>query len=67
MYRTGNKILLAICAYNFVLFVGAKIFYVKVNKNRAARWDPMTQEEKEHYLATTSDQGNKRLDFRFAH
>jgi hypothetical protein len=27
----------------------------------------MTAEEKQHYLATTTDKGNKRLDFRFAH
>jgi uncharacterized protein YpmS len=67
MYRTGNKVLIAICAYNFALFIGAKIFYVQVNKKRAAKWDAMTQEEKEHYLSTTTDKGNKRLDFRFAH
>jgi len=27
----------------------------------------MNKEEKEHYLTTTTDKGNKRLDFRFAH
>jgi hypothetical protein len=32
MYRTGNKILLAICGYNFVLFIGAKLFYVWRNR-----------------------------------
>jgi hypothetical protein len=67
MYRTGNSVLIAICAYNIIIFIGAKLFYVRVNKNRAAVWDAMTQAEKEHYLATTKDAGNKRLDFRFAH
>jgi hypothetical protein len=33
MYRTGNKILLAICAYNFSLFIGAKLFYVWRNRS----------------------------------
>jgi|TARA_R110002003_G_scaffold214_44_gene16372 hypothetical protein len=49
------------------VFVGAKIFYVRVNANREKKWNAMSQEEKQHYLATTTDKGNKRLDFRFAH
>jgi uncharacterized protein YpmS len=67
MYRTGNSVLIAICAYNFVLFIGAKLFYVHINKKRAAVWDAMSQQEKEQYLTTTKDEGNRRLDFRFAH
>ncbi|OCK75436.1 MFS general substrate transporter [Lepidopterella palustris CBS 459.81] len=67
LYRRGNKVLIAICAYNFILFIGAKIFYVRVNAKRDKVWDSMTREEKENYLATTKDKGNKRLDFRFAH
>jgi len=67
LYRRGNKVLLAICAYNFVLFVGAKVYYVKVNRKRDAVWEGMTREEKEMYLETTEDEGNRRLDFRFAH
>ena len=27
LYRRGNKILIGICAYNFLLFIGAKIYY----------------------------------------
>jgi hypothetical protein len=27
----------------------------------------MTEDERVNYLATTTDEGNKRLDFRFAH
>jgi len=85
MYRRGNKVLLGICAYNTVLFVGAKLFYVYINKRRDKIWNSvcaeinpfqwtgqltdikMTQEQREEYLATTTDKGNKRLDFRFAH
>lgn len=67
LYRRGNKVLIAICAYNFVLFIGAKIFYVMVNKKREAVWNSMSREDKETYLQTTKDEGNKRLDFRFAH
>ncbi|KAF3052732.1 hypothetical protein E8E11_010292 [Didymella keratinophila] len=67
LYRRGNKVLIAICAYNFALFIGAKIFYMAVNKKREAVWSSMSVEDKETYLATTKDKGNKRLDFRFAH
>lgn len=48
------------------LFGGTKLFYVYVNKKRAKIWDAMSAKEKNDYLATTTDKGNKRLDFRFA-
>ena len=67
LYRRGNKFLIAICAYNFVLFVGAKVYYVAVNRKRDGIWESMTKEDKETYLETTEEEGNKRLDFRFAH
>ncbi|KAL5116237.1 hypothetical protein ACEQ8H_005902 [Pleosporales sp. CAS-2024a] len=66
-YRRGNKILLVICAVNMVLFVSAKLYYMEVNKKRDRIWDTMSKEEKDIYLETTKDLGNKRLDFRFAH
>ncbi|KAF2130741.1 MFS general substrate transporter [Dothidotthia symphoricarpi CBS 119687] len=67
LYRRGNKALIGICAWNMVMFVGAKIYYVQVNKRRDSIWQAMSKEERETYLATTTDSGNKRLDFRFAH
>lgn len=67
LYRKGNAVLIAICAYNIMLFIGAKVFYVQVNKRRTRLWDRMSTEEKERYLSTTTDKGNRRLDFRFAH
>jgi hypothetical protein len=66
LYRTGNKVLIAITCYNMVLFVGAKLFYVWRNNIRDKRWRSMSQEERETYLATTTDTGNKLLTFRFA-
>ena len=66
LYRTGNKILIAITCYNIVLFVSAKFFYVWRNNIRDKRWESMSQEERETYLATTTDKGNKLLTFRFA-
>lgn len=53
--------------YNLViLYPGAYFFYRWHNKRREARWNAMTEDEKANYLATTKDEGNKRLDFRFA-
>jgi len=60
MYRRGNKVLIGICAYNFVAFIGAKFYYVYINKKREDIWSGMDKLEKERYLETTSDKGNKR-------
>ncbi|EMC96132.1 hypothetical protein BAUCODRAFT_70023 [Baudoinia panamericana UAMH 10762] len=65
-YRTGNKVLIGICVYNMFLFIAVKGFYVYVNRSRERIWRGMSDDEKQHYLATTKDRGNKRLDFRFA-
>jgi hypothetical protein len=67
LYRRGNKQLLAITCMNIVLYVLVKIYYVWRNSQRDKKWNAMTEEERLHYLATTKDQGNKRLDFRFQH
>ncbi|KAN0104289.1 phthalate transporter [Hyaloscypha variabilis] len=65
-YYRGNKVLLGLVAWNFVLFVGAKIYYETKNKRRDEKLNSMTREERVNYLNTTTDKGNKRLDFRFA-
>lgn len=64
-YYRGNKVLLAILAYNILAFIAAKVYYVKQNKKRDEAWNSMSREERVAYLATTTDKGNKRLDFRF--
>ncbi|KAI1412733.1 MFS general substrate transporter [Hypoxylon sp. FL1857] len=67
LYRRGNKQLLAILIMNIVLYGLTKVYYVFRNKYRDGKWNAMTAEEKLHYLSTTTDEGNKRLDFRFEH
>lgn len=59
--------LVVVLCFNILLFIGAKYYYIRRNKYRDGIWDNMTLEEKSHYLDTTKDEGNKRLDFRFAH
>jgi hypothetical protein len=66
-YRRGNKVLLALVGWNIVMTIFVKLYYVRRNKTREEIWNTMRLEEKDHYLRTTKDQGNKRLDFRFAH
>jgi len=66
-YYRGNKILLGVLAWNIVLIVALKTYYVLVNKRRDKIWLSMTREERVHYLATTKDEGNRRLNFRFGH
>lgn len=67
VYVRGNKQLLAITCMNIVLYLLVKVYYVWRNKSRDAKWGAMSEEERLTYLATTKDEGNKRLDFRFAH
>jgi uncharacterized protein HemX len=66
-YKRGNKVLLGVVALNVVLYIFAKFYYVWKNQRRERIWSSMTAEEQATYLKTTRDQGNKRLDFRFAH
>lgn len=67
-YRRGNQVLISISCVNLlVLYPGTKLYYIWRNKQRDRVWNAMTPEEQAHYLTTTKDVGNRRLDFRFAH
>jgi hypothetical protein len=66
-YQRGNKALVSLVVANIGLYALTKAYYIWRNKTRSARWDAMTEDERLVYLATTTDEGNKRLDFRFAH
>ncbi|KAF7980305.1 hypothetical protein HWV62_39093 [Athelia sp. TMB] len=67
-YVRGNRNLIIICCVNLlVLYPGTKAYYAWRNRQRGRIWDGMTDQEREHYLNTTTDLGNRRLDFKFAH
>ena len=67
-YRRGNRTLIAIAVLNLtVLYPGTKLYYMWRNKKRDEIWGKMSDDEKAQYLKTTTDVGNRRLDFRFAH
>lgn len=52
---------------NIFIYLLTKVYYVWRNASRDRKWNAMSKDEKINYLATTKDEGNKRLDFRFAH
>ncbi|KAI0176897.1 major facilitator superfamily domain-containing protein [Pestalotiopsis sp. NC0098] len=66
-YRRGNKVLIGIVALNIVMVFVMKGYYMWRNKQKERQWNALTAEQKDDYLANTTDQGSKRLDFRFAH
>lgn len=66
-YKRGDRVLVSLCVSNIVIYILTKAYYVWRNKTRAAKWNAMTEDARVEYLATTTDEGNKRLDFRFAH
>ena len=63
IYRRGNRVLLGITAWNFALIIFIKSYYIWRNKQRDKIWNAMSDEEKQKYLATTTDEGNKRYVF----
>ncbi|KAG1754764.1 major facilitator superfamily domain-containing protein [Suillus paluster] len=67
LYKRGNLILIIICSANFMIYILTYFFYRGINRHREEQWNTMTVTERDTYLETTKDQGNKRLDFRFAY
>ncbi|KAF5719789.1 permease [Fusarium globosum] len=67
LYRRGNRVILGITSANIVLFYIVKAFYIWRNKVRDARWNALTREQQQDYILNTTDEGQQRLDFRFAH
>jgi hypothetical protein len=66
-YKRGNRALVSLVSTNIVLYFLTKVYYVWQNKRREKKWNAMSEEQQLEYLATTTDEGNKRLDFRLAH
>lgn len=56
----GNRALIGIVCGNIVLFILTKLYFVQRNRKRDLRWNAMTIAQKEEYLRTTTDKGNKR-------
>ena len=68
-YKTGNKVLVSICALSVVVVLLQRQMLVRLNKKKERAWAEMTGEEKAAYqadVAAREVEGNRRLDFRFA-
>ncbi|EAU39184.1 conserved hypothetical protein [Aspergillus terreus NIH2624] len=66
-YVHGNRVLLALVCTNIAIYVATKAYYMLRNRRRDRTWQAMTEEQRMEYIATTKEEGNHRLDFRFAH
>lgn len=65
LYHRGNTILFCIAVALVPLLFAVRSYYVWRNKQKDEIWNAMTPQEQEYYVHHTSDEGNKRLDFRF--
>ncbi|KAI4865708.1 major facilitator superfamily transporter [Hypoxylon rubiginosum] len=66
-YFKANKGLLVICIWMCLVQYPSTYFYYRWrNNSKAKKWDVMSPAEQDEYRKTTTDVGNKRLDFRFA-
>jgi hypothetical protein len=68
-YKQGNSVLVAICALSLVAFIVQRQVLVRLNKKKEQKWSQMNSQEKAFYQADViarEQDGNKRLDFRFA-
>ncbi|KAJ3042003.1 hypothetical protein HDV00_008294 [Rhizophlyctis rosea] len=66
-YPRGNRVLLGIAVMNLVFFALIRLYYVKRNAWKKAKWVAMSPKEQGDYLKANKHLGNKRLDFRFAY
>ena len=66
LYRKGNLAMAILSAVTFLIYIRVYLYYRIRNQQRDKKWNAMSREEQLNYLATTKDEGNRRLDFRFA-
>lgn len=65
LYHRGNTQLIGIAFGGFGVAVLSRFYYQFRNKQREKKWQSLSEKEKLEYSTTTTDEGNKRLDFRF--
>lgn len=67
LYKTGNKILLAVVCFNIVLYGLTYAYYRALNRKKDKVWNSMSTEEQDDYIEDTTDIGSQRLDFRYVY
>ncbi|SCU95707.1 LAFA_0G01772g1_1 [Lachancea sp. 'fantastica'] len=67
LYHRGNFQLFFISLALIPLLLLTKAWYIYRNRQKDQIWNAMSEDEKRDYIFNSKDQGNHRLDFRFAH
>ncbi|ONH67310.1 hypothetical protein BON22_3025 [Cyberlindnera fabianii] len=67
LYHRGNLQLIIITISAFVACILSIFFYKWRNAQRDKIWNKLSIDERDEYIANTTDIGNKRLDFRFVY
>ncbi|KAJ3113621.1 hypothetical protein HDU96_003152 [Phlyctochytrium bullatum] len=65
LFKRGFIIVNSCMAFVVTLYFSLFFVYRALNKSRKRVWESLTAEQQAHYLATTKDRGNRRLDFKF--
>ncbi|KAH3679415.1 hypothetical protein WICMUC_001035 [Wickerhamomyces mucosus] len=65
LYHRGNTSLYSIAILGLVSCIFARYYYILRNRYKAKKWNALTPEQQKDYIKNTTDEGNKRLDFRF--
>lgn len=65
-YPKGLNALVGIGIAACVVVIATRYYYVFCNKYRERKWNRMTVDEQLDYIHNSTDEGNKRLDARFA-
>jgi hypothetical protein len=66
LYHRGNVALIIISIFSLLSVIFANVYYRYRNHTRDKIWKSMTLEQQHDYVESTTDRGNKRLDFRFS-
>ncbi|PHH50951.1 putative transporter YIL166C [Ceratocystis fimbriata CBS 114723] len=68
-YKQGNAVLLAFCGLSIVSFIVQRQWLAHLNRQKEEKWNAMSPEDRIEYQNDTAaryEEGNKRLDFRYA-
>lgn len=66
-YHRGNVVLIG-CAFGALgACILARYYYIFRNKQKDRAWNTLTIEQQEDYIKNTTDEANKRLDFKFVY
>ncbi|SCV03025.1 LANO_0G01684g1_1 [Lachancea nothofagi CBS 11611] len=67
LYHRGNMQLFFVSLSLIPLLIFTRAYYAYRNKQKKNAWNALNEEERRDYPLTTTDAGNRRLDFLFAY